>query len=76
MAKLRACMEIADFTEAKKDTELKEAKKECLIELIDVLEENEAPDTVINEKILIEAFRMIQANLFRTFTNKGKLLSY
>jgi len=76
MAKLRACMEIADFTEAKKDTELKEAKKECLIELIDVLEENEAPDTVINEKVLIEAFRMIQANLFRTFTNKGKLLSY
>jgi hypothetical protein len=75
MAKLRACMEIADFTEAKKDTELKEAKKECLIELIDVLEENEAPDTVINEKVLIEAFRMIQANLFRTFTNKGKLLS-
>jgi hypothetical protein len=68
-------MEIADFTEAKKDTELKEAKKECLIELIDVLEENEAPDTVINEKVLIEAFRMIQANLFRTFTNKGKLLS-
>ena len=59
MAKLRACMEIADFTEAKKDTELKEAKKECLIELIDVLEENEAPDTVINEKVLIEAFRMI-----------------
>lgn len=75
MAKLRACMEIADFTEAKKDTELKEAKKECLIELIDVLEENEAPDTVINEKVLIEALRMIQANLFRTFTNKGKLLS-
>jgi len=75
MAKLRACTEIADFTEAKKDTELKEAKKECLIELIDVLEENEAPDTVINEKLLIEAFRMIQANLFRTFTNKGKLLS-
>jgi hypothetical protein len=68
-------MEIADFTEAKKDTELKEAKKECLIELIDVLEENEAPDTVINEKVLVEAFRMIQANLFRTFTNKGKLLS-
>lgn len=65
-------MEIADFTESKKDTDLKEAKKECLIELIDVLEENEAPDTVINEKVLAEAFRMIQVNLFRTFTNKGK----
>lgn len=67
-------MEIADFTEAKKDTELKEAKKECLIELIDVLEESEAPDTLINEKTLTEAFRMIQVNLFRTFTNKGKVM--
>jgi hypothetical protein len=66
-------MDIADFTEAKKDVELKESKKECLIELIDVLEESEAPDTLINEKVLIEVFRMIQANLFRTFTNKGKL---
>jgi hypothetical protein len=73
MAKLRACMDIADFTEAKKDVELKESKKECLIELIDVLEESEAPDTLINEKVLTEVFRMIQANLFRTFTNKGKL---
>ena len=66
-------MDIADFTEAKKDVELKESKKECLIELIDVLEESEAPDTLINEKVLTEVFRMIQANLFRTFTNKGKL---
>jgi len=73
MAKLKACMDIADFTEAKKDVELKESKKECLIELIDVLEESEAPDTLINEKVLTEVFRMIQANLFRTFTNKGKL---
>ena len=73
MAKLRACMDIADFTEAKKDVELIESKKECLIELIDVLEESEAPDTLINEKVLTEVFRMIQANLFRTFTNKGKL---
>lgn len=66
-------MDIADFTEAKKDAELKESKKECLIELIDVLEESEASDTLINEKVLTEVFRMIQANLFRTFTNKGKL---
>jgi len=73
MAKLRACMDIADFTEAKKDVELKESKKECLIELIDVLEESEAHDTLINDKVLTEVFRMIQANLFRTFTNKGKL---
>lgn len=72
VAKLRACMEIADFTEPKKDIELKENKKECLIELIDILDENDAPSTVINEKVLIEAFKMIQANLFRTFSNKSK----
>lgn len=65
-------MEIADFTEPKKDIELKENKKECLIELIDILDENDAPSTVINEKVLIEAFKMIQANLFRTFSNKSK----
>jgi hypothetical protein len=73
IAKLRACVETADFSDAKKDTELKETKKECLIELIDILEDNEAPDTVINSKVLAEAFKTISANLFRTFTNKGKL---
>lgn len=52
-------MEVADFMEPKKDTELKENKKECLIELIDILDENDAPSTVINEKVLIEAFKMI-----------------
>ena len=56
----------------KKDTELKETKKECLIELIDILEDSDAPDTIINEKVLVEAFKTIQANLFRTFTNKCK----
>ena len=52
--------------------ELKENKKECLIEIIDLLDENEAPDYVINEKVLSEAIKMISANLFRTFANKGK----
>ena len=56
----------------KKDQELKETKKECLIELIDILDDYDAPDTVINEKVVGEAFKTIQANLFRTFTNKCK----
>lgn len=64
--------EIADFSEAKKDFDLKENKKECLIEVIDVLDEQEASETVINEKTLGEAIKMISANLFRTFSNKGK----
>ena len=72
MAKLRACHEIADFSETKKDAVLKENKKECLIEIIDLLDENEAPDYVINEKVLAEAIKMISVNLFRTFANKGK----
>lgn len=59
IAKLRACHEIADFSEVKKDTELKETKKECLIELIDILDDNDAPDTIINQKVLSEAFSMI-----------------
>jgi len=72
IAKLRACMDMADFSDTKKDVDFKDAKKECLIELIDVLEENDAPDTLINEKVLTESFKMIQTNLFRTFTNKCK----
>ena len=72
IAKLRACMDMADFSDTKKDVDFKDAKKECLIELIDVLEENDAPDTLINEKVLTESFKMIQINLFRTFTNKCK----
>lgn len=65
-------MDMADFSDAKKDTEFKDAKKECLIELIDVLEEADAPDTIVNDKVLTETFKMIQVNLFRTFTNKSK----
>ena len=44
-----------------------------MIEIIDVLEESEAVDTIINEKTLAESIKMISANLFRTFSNKGKL---
>jgi len=43
LAKVKACStHFADFTDAKKDIELKDDKKECLIELIDVLDENDA----------------------------------
>jgi len=56
---LKACHTIADFSDSKKDTELKEIKKETLIEIIDLLDEQEAPDYVINEKILDASFKMI-----------------
>ena len=57
LAKLRACqMHMPDFTDAKKDTDMKDEKKECLIELIDVLDENEALDLISNEKLVQEAF--------------------
>ena len=73
VAKCRACAaQMADFSDAKKDVELKDDKKECLIEMIDVLSEPEAADTLLNDKILTEAFKMISANLFRTFSNKSK----
>lgn len=72
LAKLKACHEIADFGDSKKDVDLKEAKKECLIEVIDLLDEHEAPDYVINEKVVTEGMKMISANLFRTFANKSK----
>ena len=71
MAKLRACHKIADFDEPTKDTELKDAKKECLIEIIDVLDEPEAVDQVLNSRVLQAALQMIGANLFRTFANKS-----
>ena len=39
LAKLKACHTIADFTDSKKDLELKDNKKETLIEIIDLLDE-------------------------------------
>ena len=56
LAKLKACHTIADFSDSKKDLELKDNKKETLIEIIDLLDEQEAPDYVINEKILEASF--------------------
>ena len=49
---MKACHTIADFSDAKKDVELKENKKETLIEIIDLLDDQDAPDYVINEKVL------------------------
>lgn len=43
-----------------------------MIEIIDLLDEQEAPDVVINEKTLEAAMQMISTNLFRTFANKSK----
>ncbi len=76
LAKLKACHRIADFSDVKKDVELKEQKKECLIEIIDVLDEPEAAEYIIKERVLDAAMQMISANLFRTFANKSKLLTW
>jgi serine/threonine-protein phosphatase 2A regulatory subunit B' len=77
LAKIRACQnQIADFTDPKKDLELKDDKKECLIELIDVLDESDATTTLLVDKVLTDAFQMIGINLFRAFANKSKTLSY
>ena len=44
VVKLRACYKLADFSDSKKDTEFKEQKKECMIDLIDTLDDpNLAP---------------------------------
>jgi len=44
VAKLRACYKLADFSDSKKDSEFKEQKKECMIDLIDTLDDaNVAP---------------------------------
>jgi hypothetical protein len=67
---------MVDFTDPKKDVEMKDEKKECLIELIDVLDESEATELISNDKIIQEAFVMIGTNLFRAFANKSKTLSY
>lgn len=42
-----------------------------MIELIDILEDPGAIQVLFNEQILKDTFLMIEANIFRTFTNKG-----
>lgn len=47
-----------------------------MIELIDVLDETDAAKTLHTTQILESAIQMIGRNLFRTFANKSKTLSY
>ncbi len=67
---MKFCYKLADFGDAKKDMELKDLKKEALIEVIDILDDPAATQCLLNEQVLKEAIKMIDANLFRTFTNK------
>ena len=61
IAKCRACgAQIADFGDIKKDQNLKDDKKEALIELIDVLDETDASDALTTDQILTEAFKCIR----------------
>lgn len=53
--------------------EFKEAKRNILIELIDILDDSEAPETLLNEEVLQESMQMISKNVYRTFTNKANL---
>ena len=43
--------------------------------MIDLLDESDA-EAVLTERVLEEIFAMISTNLFRTFANKSKTLSY
>ena len=52
---------------------MKNAKKETLIELIDNLQEGDTE--LFSEIVLSESFKMIGANIFRTFTNKANVKS-
>lgn len=52
--------------------EFKEEKRNVLIELIDVLDDPEAVDTLLNQEILAESMVMISKNVYRTFSNKSK----
>lgn len=73
IAKIRACYKLADFSDAKKDTEYKDQKKECMIDLIDTLDDqNIAPQYLFNEQILKEAVKLVESNIFRAFSNKSR----
>lgn len=72
VAKLKACHRLADFSDVKKDAEFKEHKKEAMIDLIDILEDvGNAQAYLFNDAILKEAIKLVELNIFRTFTNKS-----
>jgi serine/threonine-protein phosphatase 2A regulatory subunit B' len=50
---------------------LRDKKREVLIELIDVLDDQDATHTLLTEEILEASMEMISRNVYRTFTNKN-----
>ena len=73
--KLLYCYRAANFqAESKKapeEVEFRDTKRETLIELIDVLDEQMGEDYLHTEAILQACMNMIEANIFRTFQNKN-----
>lgn len=78
--KLKYCYPLANFqADSKKNPEqieFRDKKKEVLIELIDVLDDNNAYDQLLNKDILCESIAMIEKNIFRTFQNKSKYSNF
>lgn len=62
-AKLKACCVICNFKDEKVEVELKEQKKNTLLELVDYLN---ADNTVFNSSVLKALMVTVNANLFRT----------
>ena len=74
--KLKYCYTPANFhADSKKQPEqvdFRDKKREVIIELIDILDDPNAPDYLLNEDILQCSIVMIEKNIFRTFSNKSK----
>ena len=51
--------------------EFKDKKRETLIELIDILDDNEAAEYLLTDEIMKESMVMITKNVYRTFQNKS-----
>jgi hypothetical protein len=68
---MQFCYEPANFqADPKKNpeqVEYKDNKREIMIELIDILDENEADEYLHTEETLRAAMIMIEKNIFRTF---------
>lgn len=61
-AKLRLCRQTFNFKEAKEDVELKELKRNTLLELVDYLNAN---DEMYSKQNLSELMKTVNANIFR-----------
>lgn len=55
--------------------EFRDQKRNTLIDLIDILDDNQASDYLLNEVTLAESMQMVSKNVYRTFSNKSKYLS-